>query len=699
MNRRLFLVFLIPLGIVALSAPLWLPLLHKPVTLAEDPGTAIEGSTVSVAGSMGNATAAWDLQVIVHDAETGASVGNAEVQVGEQQGRTDERGTFAARVAPGTLPVDVWSPGYERWQGQTDAAAARDRSAVLEVALEPNTVSGQVVGEDLKPLPAASVTFQGTAVPLDGEAKFVLRRVKAGDVITAEHPGYLPRQSTYDGGPTLDLALEAIPVAVNVQDAMTGQGVPGVSVCVNDDSCQPTDGEGKAVLDQVAPGTPIVARHEGYQAGQATYQGEEGLTLTIAPRELYGTIRDIESGQPITRAILFVNGQVTPMNEDGKYHLPDVTQVYSLFVKAPGYRRITIPMGPETTTSHYQALDTCLEPAQYPCADITLSRFAVHGIYINFGLLWNRPKLMSLIDLVDRSPDLNAIVLDVKGDFGYLAFESTDPIVASGDAMTTPRVPLSEFLQICKEKHIYTIARMVIFKDSPLIEARPELAVRHPNGAIFYDREGMAWADPTLPAVWEYNIAITKEVIRLGFDEVQYDYLRYPSDSTSLAVVRALVYSIPSTLESRTAAIQGFVKAAKAAVDPTPAFLSADMFGYALSVDPEHDMRIGQRLKDLAPYVDYVCPMVYPSTFIPGNLGLESPSDSPYEVVAISMRYGLERTDTLIRPWLQHYWHTRHDLVEQRRAAEEATDVGWCFWNAGGTYDELFFIPPEGIER
>jgi hypothetical protein len=339
------------------------------------------------------------------------------------------------------------------------------------------------------------------------------------------------------------------------------------------------------------------------------------------------------------------------------------------------------------------------DPQDIPCVDINLPRFAVHGIYANFGLLtWETERLLKLIDLIDRSPVLNAIVIDVKGDYGWLAFESNDPLIAETEAMASPRLPLSEFLQICKEKHIYTIARMVIFKDNPLIKARPELAVRHPNGTIFYDREGMAWADPTREEVWEYNIAITKEVIRMGFDEVQYDYLRYPSDSTSLEVVRALVYSIPSTLESRTAAIAGFVAEAKKVVDQTPAFLSADIFGYALVIQPDHDMRIGQRLKDITPHVDYVCPMVYPSTFIPGNLGLASPSDNPYEVVARSMASGLSRTSTIMRPWLQGYWYERQDFADQRRAAQEATDAGWCFWNARGDYDELFFIPPESID-
>jgi hypothetical protein len=301
--------------------------------------------------------------------------------------------------------------------------------------------------------------------------------------------------------------------------------------------------------------------------------------------------------------------------------------------------------------------------------------------------------MLELIDLIDQSPVLNAIVVDIKGDFGYLAFESDVPIIAAVDAMATPRLPVEEFLQICREKGIYTIARMVIFKDSPLAAARPELAVRHPNGEVFYDREGMAWIDPTREESWEYSLAITKEAIRLGFDEVQYDYLRFPSDSTSLEIVRALVYSVPSTIESRTAAIEGFVAAAKAAVDPTHAFLSADLFGYALVIAPEHDMRIGQRLIDLAPHVDYVCPMIYPSTFESGNLGLASPADEPYKVIEMSMALAKERTDTLVRPWLQHYWYEREDIAEQRRAAEAASDAGWCFWNARGDYDYEFFVP------
>jgi len=697
MNRRIVFSLIAVLGGVTLLAALWSLAAWRPSFFGPELSSGAE--TPIASPTTPDPPALLSMRVVVRDAETAEAIADANVQIGEEQGETNQRGVYALNVKNGVAHT-VWvrAPRYLDWREQVDVSSHEPTTLIFDIALQPNEVPGQVVGDRAEPLPDARLLFNGQQVPLNGNGDFVLRRIAIGDKISVVHPGYEQYRASYDGRPLL-LALTPISVAVGVRDRMTGQGVPGALVCADGGVCASTGDAGQALLRGVVDDVTLVVQREGYFSTTLSYLGGDALAVELAPRQLYGVVRDAESGQPLTRTVLLVNGQVVPLEGGGRYRLPDLTQVHSLFVKSPGHKRITIPMDSETTTKRYDVLDACLEPKEYPCVDIHLPRFAVRGIYVNFNLLmWSKDRVLELIDLVDRSPILNAIVVDIKGDRGYIAFESDDPIVASGNAMSTPRLPLTDFLRICKEKHIYTVARMVIFKDNELIVARPELAVRHPNGAIFYDREGLAWGDPTLEEVWEYNIAITEEAIRLGFDEIQYDYLRYPSDSTSLAVVRALVYSVPSTLESRTAAIEGFVAAAKAAVDPTPAFLSADLFGFALSVDPEHDMRIGQRLMDLAPHVDYVCPMVYPSTFIPGNLGLESPSDHPYQVVAISMEYGLSRTDTLIRPWLQHYWYDRYEIAEQRRAAEEASDVGWCYWNAGGQYDELFFVPPQGLE-
>lgn len=689
MNRRLVIAGIVLVGL-ALSALIWVPLLLP---------KAQSTSALPTPETTSRPPMFHDVRIAVHDAQSSTPITAAGVSLNSYTGSTNELGVYRINVPHGQFVLlHVQAPGYEPWQGQVDTTETTQVQLTVQVPLAPNRVRGQVVNQQLAPLPQAQVTFRGEIIPLNEEARFELSQVIAGELVTATHPGYVQKETASDGGPSLYLVLEPVLVRVRVQDTMLGAWVPDVSVCAGD-RCQVTGADGTTVFQAIDANTTFTAERPGYQTAGATWTLGEELVVELTPTALHGYIRDAETGRPITRTIVLVDDQILPLDDKGMYHLEDLSQVHEIFVKAPGYERVSIPVGPETRATLYNALDACAQAEMMPCADINLAPFPIKGLYASYNLLmWDKPRLLSMIDLIDRSPDLNAIVVDIKGDFGYLAFESDHPLLTQVGAMSVARLPVEELLRICKEKHIYTVARMVIFKDSPLIAARPELAVHHPNGAIFYDREGMAWADPTLTEVWDYNIAITLEAIRLGFDEVQYDYVRYPSDSTSLAVVRALVYSIPSTLESRTQAIQGFVKAAKAAVDPTRAFLSLDIFGYSLVIAPDHDMRIGQRLIDLAPYVDYLCPMIYPSTFQSGNLDLVNPSAEPYKVIQLSMDLAARRVpDTVVRPWLQHYWYGRYEIAEQRRAAEEATDVGWCFWNARGTYDEMLFLSPQGI--
>jgi len=513
--------------------------------------------------------------------------------------------------------------------------------------------------------------------------------------VTATHPGYAEGLATADGHPTLYLVLEPLEVRVWVRDSLTGAPLPGASICTGE-VCVLTGPEGDALSAGAPSGGTFTVEREGYAAAQFAFSGETELSTDLTPTSLHGYVRDAETGAIITRTIVLVGDQIVPMDEMGMFHATDLSPAGGIFVKAPGYERVEITTGPGTRVAEIDGLDLCLSQQTQPCVEVKLEPFAVRGIYLSYNLLmWDTQRLVDLVDMVDRSPILNAIVVDIKSDVGWIAFVSDHPYLVEVGAMSEARMPLPELLRMCRERGIYSVARMVNFKDTPLIEARPELAVRHPNGEIFYDREGMAWADPMLEEVWEYNIAVTLEAIKLGFDEVQYDYLRFPSDSTSLAVVRALVYKEESTIETRTNAIKGFVQAAKAAVDRTHAFLSLDVFGYALVIQPDHDMRIGQRIIDLAPHADYLCPMIYPSTFESGNLGLANPSAEPYKVIEMTMAMAKERTDTIVRPWLQHYWYERPQFAAQRDAAEAASDKGWCFWNARGTYDEGFFVPAE----
>ena len=165
------------------------------------------------------------------------------------------------------------------------------------------------------------------------------------------------------------------------------------------------------------------------------------------------------------------------------------------------------------------------------------------------------------------------------------------------------------------------------------------------NGTVWIDREELGWANPFREEVWDYNIELAKEVAAFGFDELNFDYIRFPSDGD----VGAIVYEQENTLESRTT----------------------------------------------APQIDYLAPMVYPSTFIPGNLGYADPSAEPYGIVYRSQKEAekLVPPQVKVRPWLQGYWYSLEEMRLLKQAAIDAESAGWSWWNAGGNYERLVDLP------
>ena len=216
------------------------------------------------------------------------------------------------------------------------------------------------------------------------------------------------------------------------------------------------------------------------------------------------------------------------------------------------------------------------------------------------------------------------------------------------------------------------------------------------DGTVWLDGEELGWANPFHEEVWDYNIELAKEVADFGFDELNFDYIRFPSDGD----VNAIVYEEENTLETRTTAIREFMTRLSESLRPTGVFVSADVFGLTLWVVPDSDMHIGQRVIDVAPQVDYLAPMVYPSTFGPGNLGYDNPSTEPYNVVYRSQ----EQAETIVppyvkvRPWLQGYWYTLDEMQLLKQAALDSDSTGWSWWNAGGKYDSDLFEAAEDTE-
>lgn len=403
-------------------------------------------------------------------------------------------------------------------------------------------------------------------------------------------------------------------------------------------------------------------------------------------------------GYPLPGAQVHLGAAMLQTGDDGFAVLVDAPTDGDLVVEAVGYYSGRWPLsrlGNEPMWAWTpEQLGTARRVTPCPvraCVDVLLTPWDARGLYIPMGILRSKKRFWELVDLVDKSPILNAVVIDVKGDYGLIGWDSQVPLVKELNNRMPTAVDLRAAVQELHRRGIYAIARFVVFKDDPLATHKTEWAVKRGDGTVWKDGEDLAWANPFREEVWEYNLALLEEVAQLGFDEIQLDYIRFPSDGD----IGAIVYEEDNTRETRTAAIREFMRRFQERMSKYPVVTAADVFGLTVWVVPGEDMNIGQRVEDITPYVDYLSPMVYPSTFIPGNLGYKAPETKPYEVVYRSVRAAQQRVapGTRVRPWLQAYWYTLPKMQIQRMAAEDAAADGWMYWNASGYYPPELFGP------
>lgn len=605
----------------------------------------------------------------VRDGESGEPVPGAKISAGRQITWSDAQGSFTFRRLKRGATISIAAPGYEPGQ-----AVFRGEKA-QEILLQPQITMLEVKDEKGVPIAEAVVSAGEEVAERGQEGAFFLRRLKEGAQISILAGGYYGAEVIYEGHSPLEVVLERSRVVVEVYDLYTGQPLPRVLLSWGDDSFV-TDAQGRSQIEGVKTGDRFQLQGDGYEGGEVIYGGEGILEIALRPHTLQGVVRDGGTGIPIPDVVVQVGERVFHSDASGSYYLTDLPAQAVLTFSAPGFKDLQVAV-PHSTT-----LDVVLQPLE--------ATFEAKGIYITFGLLASEEKVRALIDMVART-ELNAIVVDIKGDSGRLAYRSENPLALEIGAEQKGLMEVQELLRLCRERGIYTIARLVVFKDSVLARERPDLAVKRPDGTLFADRKGSLWVDPFREEAWEYNIAIGREVAALGFDELQFDYIRFPSDGE----VKTLLYSQPSTEESRYRAIEGFMARSQAELDPL-VFISADVFGLTPWVD--HEAGIGQMIENVAPYVDYLSPMLYPSLYTEGVLRFEipDPAHHPYEVVYRSLLLAAQRTDTKIRPWLQHYslHGVQYGLEEyraQKRAAYDAGADGWLFWNASGIYEEELF--------
>ena len=257
-------------------------------------------------------------------------------------------------------------------------------------------------------------------------------------------------------------------------------------------------------------------------------------------------------------------------------------------------------------------------------------RVKVKGIYVT-GAMAGTSGMDDLIALVDRT-ELNTMVIDVKNDDGRVVYEMDTPMVSEIGSSKKLVSDMPGLIQKCKEHDIYLIARIVAFKDPFLAENRTDLALHDESGNLFRDSSGLAWVNPYKEEVWEYLLEIAEEAVAIGFDEIQFDYIRFATDSG----MKNVDFGPEAEEKSREAVITEFVEYASERLHSQGIPVSADVYG--IVIDSELDASlVGQNYYEMSKYLDYISPMVYPSHYGPGNLGLAIPDAQPYETIYRSM--------------------------------------------------------------
>ena len=396
-----------------------------------------------------------------------------------------------------------------------------------------------------------------------------------------------------------------------------------------------------------------------------------------------GTIIDASTRKPIDGAFVTLGNNVVRTDTAGKFQIEGDGD--SIGLRAYGHMRREI----KTNTLN-------------DATPITLDTFIPKALYLSLFGIGDKQLREPALSLI-HGTELNSLVIDLKDDMGRVAFRSSTPLAEEVGAQKIITIKdINSLVSNLHENGIYLIARIVVFKDDPLAMAKPDLAVRTAEGTIWKDREGLAWSNPFSKTVWDYNIDLAVEAARAGFDEIQFDYVRFP-DATGLA------YSEPNTEDNRIGAISGFLDDARKRLIPYNVFLAADIFGYVSW--NTNDTYIGQKLENLATVLDYMSPMLYPSGFQFGIPGYPDPVHHPSEIVYFSLEKAKQRTKLpgiRFRPWLQAFRDYAFDRTpfqgEQIRAQIDATESlgsdGWMLWNPHNVYtwEGLQPKPPTVLE-
>jgi hypothetical protein len=308
----------------------------------------------------------------------------------------------------------------------------------------------------------------------------------------------------------------------------------------------------------------------------------------------------------------------------------------------------------------------------------------IRGVHVTMALANLDGKLDEYVGLADQG--LNTLELDVKDENGEVAFRSPLAKLATKIGAAQNYYNPREAVKLARDNGLYLVGRVVVFEDPILSVKRPAMAVRRSDGGVWTTSGGLGWTNPYDERVWKYNVDIAEAAARAGFDEIMFDYVRFPSDGD----LAAMVFN-HEVKEPKAETVVRFVKYARDRLHPLGVRVSAAVFGLSAT----RDLGIGQRPRKLGRYLDAIYPMVYPSHYTPGEYNIANPDGDPGRTVAFSLkdfREKLRGRPAKVIPWLQDFslqhTYTLAEVQAQVDAARRAKSAGYLLWNASGVYTD-----------
>lgn len=458
---------------------------------------------------------------------------------------------------------------------------------------------------------------------------------------------------------------------------------PLAAVLTADDQAVPTDETGAATIIWDENPVDLTINATGFHEGalQVTEKPLEGpIEIRLDPVVLEGTVT-ADDGRPLPGSTVRLGDRVAVTDSDGEFTMLRAT-AGEVSVERPAWE------------PNQLAWDGVAEAVNVELQPRMINALRVAGDSSGAG---NVQKWQDLLELADNTT-INAFVVDTQDEGGNV-FHDTEVELAYEIGAVQVFYDAAQVIADMEEHGLYKITRIVTFQSDQLARARPEIAaIDVTTGKPWANNKNLAWLDPTDPESWTYPLELAEEACRLGFDEIQFDYIRFPSDgpirNLSFDELTADDYYSEASQQKRVETIAAFLAEAHSRLNPMGCAVAADIF--AITLESSNDEGIGQSPDVFSNHVDVLSPMIYTYTYGSGWKGWDDPTEHAVELVEAALDAGIPRLEgfALYRPWIQRAFLEDEEILAVQAVAE-ARDLGWMLWSAGTIFDAGLLPPAE----